>query len=55
MAYRNDGFLEGWKIAEKWSQPWQMNLAFSGAESLRGAFPASEGLPFLRMPRRQQE
>jgi hypothetical protein len=36
MAHRNVGFLETWKIVEKWSQPWRLNPAFSsGAESLR--------------------
>jgi hypothetical protein len=35
MAHRNARFLEAWKIAEKWSQHWRSNPAFSsGAESL---------------------
>jgi hypothetical protein len=35
MIHRNVGFLEAWKIVEKWSQFWQSNpVLSSGAESL---------------------
>jgi hypothetical protein len=53
MAHRNVGFLEAWKIVEKWSQPWRSNPAFSlGAESFRGYV---EELPPLKTPRTRME
>jgi hypothetical protein len=57
MAHRNVGFLEVWKIVEKWSQPWRLNPAFSsGAESFQGYFaPNMRNFPPLEMPRRRKE
>jgi hypothetical protein len=55
MAHTNVGFLEAWKIVEKWSQPWQSNPAFSlGADSTRDSEPNMRNFPLLKMPRRRR-
>jgi hypothetical protein len=57
MALRNVGFLEAWKIVEKWSQRWRSNPAFSlGADiSLGYAESDMRNFHLLKTPRRRRE
>jgi hypothetical protein len=57
MTHRNVGFLEAWKIVEKWSQLWRFNpIFFLGADSPRGnAEPNMSNFPLLKTPRRRME